>query len=62
MMIRAALSAGVVLPPQAMRILDIGSTVSLTNSLGKLGLTFDARRAPLEVLVIDTVLNTPTEN
>lgn len=62
MMIRAALSAGVVLPPQALRLLDVAPNTSLTNSLGKLGLTFDARRAPLEVLVIDNVLRTPTEN
>ena len=61
-MIRAALTAGVVLPPQALAMLDNGSNASLVSSLQKLGLTFDARKAPLEVLVIDSVQKTPMEN
>jgi uncharacterized protein (TIGR03435 family) len=61
-MVRAALTAGVVLPPQALAMLDNGSNASLVNSLQKLGLTFDARKAPLEVLVIDSIQKTPTEN
>jgi uncharacterized protein (TIGR03435 family) len=62
MLIHAALNAGVVLPPQALRALDAGSTVSLSGSLEKLGLSFESRKAPLEVLVIDSVQKTPTEN
>jgi uncharacterized protein (TIGR03435 family) len=62
MLVRSALAAGVVLPPQALRILDVGSTVSLTSSLEKIGFTFETRKAPLEVLVIDSVQKTPTEN
>jgi uncharacterized protein (TIGR03435 family) len=61
-MVRAALAAGVVLPPQALAMLDNGSNASLINSLQKLGLTFEARKAPLEMLVIDSIQKTPTEN
>src|ERR1051326_1556426 len=61
-MVRAALTAGVVLPPQALAMLDNGSNASLINSLQKLGLTFEARKAPLEILVIDSIQKTPTEN
>ncbi len=62
MLVRIAVAQGVVLPPQALRALDFGSNVSLSSSLEKLGLTFDSRRAPLEVLVVDSIQKTPTEN
>ena len=42
-----------------------GSQVRVTAMsapLSKFGLTFDARRAPLEVIVVDSLLKTPTEN
>jgi len=61
-LVRAALAAGVVLPPQALAMLDNGSDASLISSLQKLGLTFQPRKAPLEVLVIDSIQKTPTEN
>jgi uncharacterized protein (TIGR03435 family) len=61
-MVRAALTAGVVLPPQALAMLDNGSNASLISALQKLGLTFEARKAPLDVLVIDSIQKTPTEN
>ena len=56
------MNAGVPLPPQAMRLLDNASPDTMSAPLSKFGLTFDARRAPLEVVVIDSVLKTPTEN
>ena len=62
MLIRAAVTQGVVLPPQALRALDFGSTDSLTRSFQKLGFTFESRRAPLKFLVIDSIQKTPTEN
>jgi uncharacterized protein (TIGR03435 family) len=61
-LVRAAVTAGVALPPQALALLDNGSNASLISSLQKLGLTFEARKAPLEVLVIDSIQKTPTEN
>jgi uncharacterized protein (TIGR03435 family) len=61
-LVRSAVNAGLTLSPQALRALDFGSTVSVSESLQKLGLTFEARKAPLEVLVIDSIQKTPTEN
>jgi uncharacterized protein (TIGR03435 family) len=64
MMIRSAVAAGVVLPPQALALLDSASATndSLSNALKKVGLTLEARRAPLEILVVDQMQKTPTEN
>lgn len=62
MLIRSAVTAGVVLPPQALALLDIGSSDSLVNSLRKAGLTLESRREALEVIVVDEIQKTPTEN
>ena len=62
MRIRAALSAGVVLPPQALRALDSASADPLSAALGKYGLTFESRRMPLDEIVVDSVSRTPVEN
>ena len=62
MMVCAAVNNGVALPPQAMRLLDGASSDQLSGPLKAVGLTFDARRAPLDVIVIDSLLKTPTDN
>jgi uncharacterized protein (TIGR03435 family) len=62
MLIRSAIGAGVVLPPQALALLDGGSIASLVDSLRKIGLSLEARRAPLQVVVVDEIQKTPTEN
>jgi uncharacterized protein (TIGR03435 family) len=62
MLIRSAIAAGVTLPAQAMRVLDISSGDSLFNALQKAGLKLDARKAPLDVVVVDNMRKTPTEN
>jgi uncharacterized protein (TIGR03435 family) len=62
MLIRSAVGAGVVLPPQALALLNVGSIDSLSNALKKIGLTLDARKAPLEVIVVDRMEKTPSEN
>jgi uncharacterized protein (TIGR03435 family) len=61
LLIRAAVNSGVVLPPQALRLLDNGGN-PLGDALAQLGLRLDSRRAPVDVFVIDQVLKTPTEN
>ena len=61
MMIRAAVNSGVVLPPQALRLLDGGSN-ALADALDQLGLKLDSRKAPLDMWVIDQALKTPTDN
>jgi uncharacterized protein (TIGR03435 family) len=62
MLIRAAVSAGIVLPPQALRLLENGEPVSLFNAVEKLGLKLEAKKAPLDLLVIDAARKTPTDN
>jgi uncharacterized protein (TIGR03435 family) len=63
MLIRAAVAAGLVMPPDALRVAD-GSPVpaSLFEGLAKFGLKLEAQRAPLDVLVVDSARKTPTEN
>lgn len=62
MLIRAAVNSGVVLPPQALRLLDTGSIASLLDGLQQLGLKLDARKAPLDTIVVDQILKTPSDN
>lgn len=62
MLIRAGVNAGVALPPEAIRLLDGASVASLLDAMQKLGLKLDARKAPLDLLVIDDARKTPTEN
>ena len=62
MLIRSAVNAGVVLPPPALRALDGASSDPLSSPLRNAGLTLDSRKALLDVVVIDSILKTPTEN
>ena len=54
--------AGVALPAQALHLLESNTVDSLHESLRKIGLTLESRRAPMEVLVIDQIEKAPTEN
>jgi uncharacterized protein (TIGR03435 family) len=62
MLIRIALGAGVVLPPEALRLLEGGAPVSVFDAFQKLGLKLEARKAPLDVVVVDEARKTPTDN
>ena len=62
MLVRSAVNAGVTLPPQAMAALDLPSMGSVENGLKSLGLVLAPRRSPLDVLVVDSIEKTPTEN
>jgi len=62
MMIRAALSSGVALPPEAIQAMERASGDSLFSALQAVGLKLESRKAPLDILVIDHVEKTPTEN
>jgi uncharacterized protein (TIGR03435 family) len=61
LLIRAAVNSGVVLPPQALRLLDNGGD-PLGNALAQLGLKLESRKAPVDMLIVDEVQRTPTEN
>jgi uncharacterized protein (TIGR03435 family) len=62
MLIRAGVNRGLTLPPEALRLLDTGSPVSFFRAAEKLGLKLDVRKVPLDLLVIDEIRKTPTEN
>ncbi len=62
MMVRGAIARGVVLPPEALRALDGTSDGALGDALQQVGLKLESRKAPLDVLVIDEALKTPTDN
>jgi uncharacterized protein (TIGR03435 family) len=61
LLIRAAVNSGVVLPPQALRLLDNGGD-PLGDAVTQLGLKLDSRKAPVNLFVVDQVLKTPTDN
>ena len=61
-LIRSAVNAGVVLPPQALRMLDAAPLDPLSNHLQRYGLTLEARRSQLDVIIVESMRRTPTEN
>jgi uncharacterized protein (TIGR03435 family) len=62
MLIRVAISAGLVLPAQVTRLADGNSVPSLMDAFQQAGLKLDARKALLDFLVIDQARKTPTDN
>ncbi|HLK64520.1 MAG TPA: TIGR03435 family protein [Bryobacteraceae bacterium] len=62
MQIRAALAAGVVLPPQALQALEGASGDSLFSAVQGIGLKLESKKAPVEVVVVDSVRKAPTAN
>ena len=62
MLIRSAINAGVTLPPQALQLVEGQSGESLFMALQTIGLKVEARKAPLEVLIVDRATKTPTAN
>ena len=61
-LLRSAVNAGVNLPPPALRLLDGAASNPLAGALEKFGLSLESRRAPLDVVVVDSVRKTPIEN
>lgn len=59
--IRAALYAGVKLPEQVLKPLEVGGE-PLMGAMQQLGLKLEARKAPLDVLVVDDARDEPIEN
>jgi uncharacterized protein (TIGR03435 family) len=61
LMIHAAVAAGVQLPPQALRLLESGGN-PIENGAEQLGLKIESRKMPVDIIVIDQIQKTPTEN
>jgi uncharacterized protein (TIGR03435 family) len=61
-LIRSAIKAGVVLPPEAMRLVEGQSGESLFLSLQQVGLKMESRKAPVEVTVVDQIAKTAKED
>jgi uncharacterized protein (TIGR03435 family) len=62
MLIRSAINAGIDLPPAARHLMESASGDSIFSAIQSVGLKLESRRAPLDVLVVDHVDRTPTEN
>jgi uncharacterized protein (TIGR03435 family) len=62
MMVRAAVSQGIQLPPQALQAMNLGSLNPLKAGMERAGFRLDTRNAPLDVLVVESILKAPTEN
>ena len=62
MLIRSALTAGVAMPPEAMRLLEGATDDSLYSALQSYGLKIESRKAPLDVIVVDHIDRAPTAN
>jgi uncharacterized protein (TIGR03435 family) len=62
MQIRAAIGAGVQLPPQAIQLAAASSDESLHSALAALGLKLDPRKTSLDTLVVDSAAKSAAEN
>jgi len=62
MLLRSAVIRGAKLPPEAQAILDSSPPAAIGDALDQIGLKLEQRRAPLDTIVIDSALKTPTAN
>ena len=62
MLIHSAINAGVVLPPEAAKLAEGHTAAGLSDALQQVGLKLEARKAPLDVIVVDDGRRTPTDN
>lgn len=62
LIMRSAFNGGAMLSPEALRALDAASLDPLSGALEKVGLTLESRKAPDELIVVDAISRTPSEN
>lgn len=62
MLVRAGAANGMQLPPQLIQMIQTATTPSLFEALDGLGLKMEVRKVPLDVIVVEQVAKTPTEN
>jgi uncharacterized protein (TIGR03435 family) len=60
--LRSMVVRGLSLPLEAQKFLDSASPSALSDALQQVGLKLEARKAPLDVIIIDDALKTPTAN
>ena len=61
-LLRSAVNAGIRLPPQVLRALDGAPANPVGPALEAAGLAFDSRRAPLDVIVVESLRREPLDN
>jgi len=62
LLIRSAVYAGVQLPPEALRMIQGASDEQLFKQLQTAGLKLEPKKAPIEVIMIDSASKTPIQN
>lgn len=62
MMVRAAVSQGIQLPPQALQAMNLGSLNPLKAGMERAGFRLETQNAPLDLLVVESIAKAPTEN
>lgn len=62
LMSRSVAAAGYVVSPEALRLAETASAVAVPDALARVGLKLRPQRAPVEVLVIDSIDRSPSEN
>jgi len=62
MLIRAAVGAGVSLPPQALALLNESNGDSMALALETVGLKLERRRAPVQMVIVEKASRTPSTN
>ena len=59
--LRAAVNAGVALPPQVLKLLDAAGD-PLPGAVEQLGLRLDPRKLPIDVVIVDEIRRSPIDN
>lgn len=62
LMSRSVAAAGFPASADALRLAETAAAVAVPDALERVGLLLRARRAPVDMLVVDTIERTPTEN
>jgi uncharacterized protein (TIGR03435 family) len=62
LLIQSAVNNGVTLPPEALRVLQGGSSETLSGVIRVTGLKLESRKAPMDTVVVDSILKTPSAN
>ncbi len=62
MLLRSAVLRGANLMPEAQKLLDASPASAISDALQQVGLKLEQRKAPLDILIIDSALKTPTAN